>query len=67
MTQKDKRTTMKYSVDDSPKFKSKKSLAKWCKLQLTPDRMAMGVVFSDGVMSFYIQSETLLYSVLEAV
>jgi hypothetical protein len=56
----------KHKVNDSPEFKTKKALAKWCAMTLTPEDIAGYVVYTDGDIELAINDEQLLYKILEA-
>lgn len=60
-----KRTKKKYKLNDSPSFKCKKSLAKWAKTMISADDVSKGVVFTDGEISLWLNTEAQLYGFLE--
>lgn len=55
----------KHKVNDSPEFATKHTLAKWCKLMLTPEDISGYVVYTDGNIELAINDEAQLYRFLE--
>lgn len=57
---------MKYSVNDSPKFKTKKSLKKYIKIQFSLNDVKDGIVYKDGEIQLYITDMKTLMAVLDS-